>query len=503
MPGSNVVEVQFNREDDQWKARLEALPGVTEVQSQSAGMYRVLTSNGSQTTMQLVEMAAALGEQLTSLSVQNTTLDDVFVHYTGRQLRDEQVKAVFQMPPRPGVQAMNRFLAIVEREMRKFFRSPVLMIMSMMLPIVQLVILGHAYGGHIQGARVAVVDNDHGPQAVKVHEAFDAVAVNIATFTTVNYANENLAREDVRTGKVDAAVIIPPQYSRRVYAQDAPRIGLVVDNSDQIMSGSIESEMQSLVDALNQPVIPKRVVNDIALQIVELYPYVEYMKYLLAGSIALAMYISVMIGGGMLYIDDKARGVHEGYLVTPISKLELVMGLNVAGAIKAVLSGISLTVIGSLMAGLGVIFRPGADLNLLLLILGTSLAFNGMMFLMMVRVDDPLVPRAMFGVLNTLLFFPSGAISPIAAFPKWLRANRVRRSVYVCHSRVQVDSAEGRRIRFDSRRSAVPVCVRHRHAADCDAAVQENVVKTVFSVQCSVFSVQFIPLDAAPLTTDH
>jgi ABC-2 type transport system ATP-binding protein len=104
VPGSNVVEVQFNREDDQWKARLKALHGVTDVQSQSAGVYRVLTANGAQTTMQLVEMATALGEQLTSLSVQNTTLDDVFVHYTGRQLRDEQVKAVFQMPPRPGVQ---------------------------------------------------------------------------------------------------------------------------------------------------------------------------------------------------------------------------------------------------------------------------------------------------------------------------------------------------------------------------------------------------------------
>ena len=75
-----------------------------------------------------------------------------------------------------------------------------------------------------------------------------------------------------------------------------------------------------------------------------------------------------------------------------------------------------------MIAGLGVIFRPGADLNLLLLVLGASLAFNGMMFLMMVRVDDPLVPRAMFGVLNTLLFFPSGAISPVAAFPKWLQA---------------------------------------------------------------------------------
>jgi ABC-2 type transport system permease protein len=317
---------------------------------------------------------------------------------------------------------MNRFLAIVEREMRKFFRSPVLMIMSMMLPLVQLVILGNAFGGKIRGARVAVVDHDHGPQSVKVREAFDSVAANIATFTTVNYADENLAKEDVRTGKVDAAVVIPAQYSHRVYAKYAPRIGLVVDNSDQFMSASLEGEMQSLVNALNQPVIPKRVVTDIALEIVELYPYVEYMKYLLAGSVALAMYISVMIGGGMLYIDDKARGVHEGYLVTPISKLELVMGLNAAGAIKAVLSGISLTVIGSLMAGLGTIFHPDALLNLLLLILGTSLAFNGMMFLMMVRVDDPLVPRAMFGVLNTLLFFPSGAIYPISAFPKWLRA---------------------------------------------------------------------------------
>jgi ABC-2 type transport system permease protein len=317
---------------------------------------------------------------------------------------------------------MNRFMAIVEREMRKFFRSPVLMIMSMMLPLVQLIILGNAFGGKIRGAKVAVVDHDHGPQSLKVREAFDSIAVNIATFTTVNYDDETQAREDVRTGKVDAAVIIPAQYSRRVYAQDAPSIGLVVDNSDQFLSGSLESEMQSLVDALNQPLIQDRVVKNIALEIVELYPYVEYMKYLLSGSIALAMYISVMIGGGMLYIDDKARGVHEGYLATPISKLELVMGLNAAGAIKAVLAGISLTVIGSLMAGLGVIFHPMALLQLFLLIVGVSIAFNGMMFLMMVRVDDPLVPRAMFGVLNTLLFFPSGAIYPIAAFPPWLRA---------------------------------------------------------------------------------
>ena len=104
VPGSNVVEVHFERQLPEWQARLEGLEGVTNVQAESAGFYRVLTSSGSKTTMQLVELAASLGETLTSLSVQNTTLDDVFVHYTGRQLRDEQVKAVFTMPPRPGAQ---------------------------------------------------------------------------------------------------------------------------------------------------------------------------------------------------------------------------------------------------------------------------------------------------------------------------------------------------------------------------------------------------------------
>ena len=80
---------------------------------------------------------------------------------------------------------MNRMMAIIEREMRKFFRSPVLMLMSMMLPLVQLVILGNAFGGKIVNARVGVVDYDRGPEAVKVEEAFAAVAATIKTFETI------------------------------------------------------------------------------------------------------------------------------------------------------------------------------------------------------------------------------------------------------------------------------------------------------------------------------
>ena len=316
---------------------------------------------------------------------------------------------------------MNRALAIVEREMRKFFRSPTLMLVSMVFPLVQLIVLGNAFGGKIRDAKMGLVDQDGGTQALRIREAFDAVRAHIRTFEPVYYTSEKQAMQDVRNGIIQGAVIIPPQYSRRVYEKDRPQIALVVDNSDNFMSSTLEQEMTQLTNALNNPTVEPRFLQQTALQIVELYPYIEYMKYLLPGSIALAMFVSVMIGGGMLYIDDKARGVHEGYLVTPITKAELVFGLNAAGAIKAVMTGVVITVIGSLLAGVGTLFDLPTAFALLVMILMTSLAFNTMMFLLMVRVEDPLVPRATFGILNTLLFFPSGAIYPIQAFPWWLR----------------------------------------------------------------------------------
>jgi ABC-2 type transport system permease protein len=316
---------------------------------------------------------------------------------------------------------MNHILAIVEREMRKFFRSPALMMASMIFPLVQLIVLGNAFGGKIRDARLGLVDQDGGTQALKIREAFDSVRSNMRTFEPIYYNDPKTAMDDVRNGKIQGAVIIPPQYSRRVYEKDQPRIALVVDNSDNFMSSTLEDELTSITNALNRPTVEPRILQQTVLQIVELYPYIEYMKYLLPGSITLAMFVSVMIGGGMLYIDDKARGVHEGYLVTPITKTELVFGLNAAGAIKAVMTGVVITVIGALLAGVGTVFNPGTIVELMIMILLTSIAFNTMMFLLMVRVEDPLVPRAIFGILNTLLFFPSGAIYPIQAFPWWLR----------------------------------------------------------------------------------
>jgi ABC-2 type transport system permease protein len=131
---------------------------------------------------------------------------------------------------------MNRMMAIVERELRKFFRSPALMLVSMIFPLVQLIVLGNAFGGKIHDARLGIVDEDHGAQALKIREAFNSVRANLRTFEPVYYSNEKDAVDDVRNGNLQGAVIIPPHFSRDIYERNQPRVGLVMDNTDNFMT---------------------------------------------------------------------------------------------------------------------------------------------------------------------------------------------------------------------------------------------------------------------------
>ncbi len=316
---------------------------------------------------------------------------------------------------------MNRILAIIERDLRKFMRSPTLIIVSMFFPLVQLVVLGYAFGGKIKDLKVGIVDQDRGIPTVKLREMFGAIAANALTFTTVDYTDLTKANTDLREGRINAVLNIPPGFSRRFLAQDAPQVALIEDNTDNFAVGALEGTFSDILGAYNQRGLSPRLPSGITLSVVELYPYVPYIQYLLSGSIVIAIYISAMIGGGIIYIDDKARGLHEGYLLTPITKSELILGFNLSGAIKASLAGLVLTTLGSLIAGIPHPLDPVRMMKLLLLIAITSIALISMMFLFMVRVSDPLVPRAIFGVLNTLLFFPSGAVYPINGFPNWMK----------------------------------------------------------------------------------
>jgi len=317
---------------------------------------------------------------------------------------------------------MHRIWAMIERDLRRFRRSPVLVVVSIIMPLVQLVVLGYAFGGKVKNLQIGVVDQDHGIPAINLKEMFQAVAANARTFDTIVYTDVASALRDLRNGKINGLLNIPPEFSRKVLAGANPRIALIEDNTDQFSSSALAGSLNGLLPAFNSPAIAPRTTANATLDVVEVYPYVPYIQYLLPGTIVLAIFVSAMIGGGIIFIDDKARGLHEGYLVTPISKLELILGFNLSGAAKAIISGVVLITLGSVIAGIPDPFNVWRLARMFLLVVATALALISMMFLIMVRISDPLVPRAIFGMLNTVLFFPSGAVYPIEAFPPWMKA---------------------------------------------------------------------------------
>ena len=317
--------------------------------------------------------------------------------------------------------ALKRIWALIERDLRRFRHSPTLIVVSMILPLVQLVVLGYAFGGKVKNLQVGVVDQDHRVPAVKLKEMFGAIAANARTFETTAYADLGKATSDLRQGKINAVLNIPPHFSRKVLAGENPKIALIEDNTDQFSSSALSSSLTEILGAYNAKPVPARVSDKATLSVVEVYPYVPYIQFLLPGTITLAIFVSAMIGGGIIFIDDKARGLHEGYLVTPLTKFDLIMGFNLAGAIKAVLSGLVLVTVGSLIAGIPDPLNLVRLARMVVLVALTALALISMMFLIMVRVNDPLVPRAIFGMLNTVLYFPSGAVYPTQSFPEWMK----------------------------------------------------------------------------------
>src|SRR3989449_2323282 len=330
---------------------------------------------------------------------------------------------------------MHRMLAILEREMRRFRRSPALIMMSLVMPIAQLVVLGYAFGGQVRNLKLGVVNQDYRLPSVKLRELCLAVTANARTFDSIDYSDAGEALADLRNGKINGVLTIPAGFSQRMVDGNDPRVALIEDNTDGFRASAMVASVTGLMAAYNQPAFERHLAAEPHLDIVEVYPYVPYVQYLLPGSTVMSIFMMVMVGGGIIFIDDKARGLHEGYLVTPITKLELIAGFNLSGTIKAVMAGTVLMTLGSIIAGIPNPFEPFRMLRVFIVIVVASLALVSMMFLLMVRVSDPLMPRAMFGVLNTLLFFPSGAVYPQQAFPGWMQAiARVDPFTYIVHA---------------------------------------------------------------------
>jgi ABC-2 type transport system permease protein len=147
--------------------------------------------------------------------------------------------------------------AIVERELRRFRRSPFLIVVSMIFPLVQLVILGYAFGGNVKHLKLAIVDQDHGLPAVKVRELAQAVSAGARTVDLVDYADQGQAVNDLRNGRVNGVLTIPPEFSRRMLQKNQPRVALIEDNTDNVVARALAGSLNWMLVANEPPTVAR------------------------------------------------------------------------------------------------------------------------------------------------------------------------------------------------------------------------------------------------------
>jgi ABC-2 type transport system permease protein len=311
-------------------------------------------------------------------------------------------------------------LAVAERDLRRFRRNGTLLIPMAMMPIIYLVILGKAMGGDLHGLRLALVDQDRGPAAVVVRDRLRTLEESRNLFVIAGEPSPTAAVDRLRQGDYKAVVIIPAQFSADLARGEPAPLGLVLDNTDNTSANTIEAILRGTFGSGATRVGFATARIDV--QRVDVYGHKEFMQYLVPAVIALALFFVAMLAGGIILVDDRAKGVHEGYFVTPLSSLDIVGGLTLSATTLAMIIGCTVLVSSILIARLPIIGGVQTIALALLAILLLALGLILFMFTLMARVSNPITPRALFGILNVLTFFPSGALYPTESYPGWLNA---------------------------------------------------------------------------------
>jgi ABC-type multidrug transport system permease subunit len=313
--------------------------------------------------------------------------------------------------------------AVMERDLLRILRNPASLASAVLLPILYLVILGNSLQGPLKRLPLGMVIQDEGPQARQLVGALQAVERGPGTVVLVAIADPVDGFARLRSGELSGLLVVPPGFSRDLARGLSASAGLYVDNVDAIAANAIESTASGALSALRQPLARfERQLGEARILPQEIYPRVDYDTSLVPAVVVMAIFMGTMIAGGFNLVMDRFLGVHESYLSTPLTRIDLALGVLGSGTLVTMATSSVVMWTGLLATGARVHGGVPGYLVLVAVQLLATLGLLAMMMSIMGRAQTPRISGVLGGFLNVILFFPSGALYPIASFPPWLRA---------------------------------------------------------------------------------
>lgn len=318
---------------------------------------------------------------------------------------------------------MRRILAVMQRDLLRVLRNPAALLSAVLLPVLYLLILGNSLNGPLTGLRLGVVNQDQGPQARALLGALQAVEHGPGTVVLVPLDDPVKGFAMLREGDISGLLVVPSTFSRDLSHGVASTAGLYVDNVDAVAATAIEGAVEAAIPAIQQPLVQfERHLGSAQILPEEVYPRVDYDTSLIPGVVVMSLFMGSMLSGAFNLIMDRFLGVHESFLSTPLRKLDINLGILLSGTTVTLASSTLVLVIGFLITGARVHGGMAGYAALFGVMVLTGLGLLAMTMTIMGRADHPRIAGVVNGFLSVILFFPSGALYPLASFPGWLRA---------------------------------------------------------------------------------
>jgi ABC-2 type transport system permease protein len=321
--------------------------------------------------------------------------------------------------------ANSRLTALMRKEFTQILRDPRTLAIAIMMPILQLFLLGYAATSEVRNLPLAVLDRDRSPASRSLLEAF-----RVADYFRIAYDvdSEEELRELVDRGQVGVGLIIPPDYGRQLASGGKADVAFILDGSDPSVASTALSAGQLITQAYATDIQVERfdrlgvaAPGGLPIEVhtqVWYNPDMQDSYFMVPGVAGMVLYALTSILTASAVVRERERGTIEQLIVTPIRPWELMLGKLLPYGALALVNTLEVLLIGALWFGVPI--RGSLLLIFLLsaLFLLTSLAI-GLLASTVANTQQ----EAILTVFITLLpsIFLSGFFFPIAAMPRALQ----------------------------------------------------------------------------------
>ncbi len=319
----------------------------------------------------------------------------------------------------------SRLTSLIRKEFLQILRDPRTLVLVLVIPLVQLFLLGYAANNDVRNVPLAVLDQDRGPAARQLLDAYRA-----ADYFRIAYDIDSEAqlRSLVDSGQARAGLIIPPDYSRQVAGQGVAQIAIVLDGSDPTVASTALSAAQFIAQKYSTQLMAERLAR--RSQVTSLTPPLEARTqvwynpdlvsnyFMIPGVIGMILFALTSILTATAVVRERERGTIEQLIVTPIRSWELVVGKIVPYVILAFFNTLEVLFAGHWWFKVPIRGELWLILALSGLFLLTSLGIG-----LLASTFANTQQEAMLTVWMTMLpgIFLSGFFFPLDAMPAVLR----------------------------------------------------------------------------------